>query len=431
MNNIKSGLTIAILLGILYGVYTTLSKPDPALPEGMTKSDVENLAPPDIDFGEDVEAPASKIADKKERAELPELPSRMGEDVSPAESIPAEDRTASRNSGNSVYGSSNSAPQLTPDGPSGANESDYQPVDPAPGNPAEDNAPSGSVYGGPSEGDLGLENPHRRPKPPALQPRNESGIVDPGVTPSTYTTPAQDFVKIAIHDYKRAIDSAKIAVDDRRFTDALGILSPFHNNQHLPEEQRKELHTWLDALAGIVIYSPEHHLDQAYVVQGTSHTLYDVANQYQIPVQLLQNINSAKVKDPRVLVPGTELKIVPGPFRAEVDTKRGELTLFLGKLYAGRFACSINELKVQPGEYIVHNKERDRDFFDVDRTIAGKDPNNPYGGYWIDLGNDVCIHGSPLSLGGNAAPQGCIGLSSHDASDVFGILSKESAVLVR
>jgi len=159
--------------------------------------------------------------------------------------------------------------------------------------------------------------------------------------------------------------------------------------------------------------------------------LYDVANQYQVPVQLLQNINAAKVKDPRILVPGTELKVVPGPFRAEVDTKRGELTLFIGKLYAGRFACSINELKVQPGDYIVHNKERDRDFFDVDRTIAGKDPNNPYGGYWIDLGNDVCIHGSPLSLGGNAAPQGCIGLSSHDAADVFGILSKESAVLVR
>lgn len=424
MNNIKSGLTIAILLGILYGVYTTLSKPDPALPEGMTKADVENLAPPDIDFGEDVETPKSNLAIPSERPEPPDLPPMMGEEPSPAEPSPGDGvRTASRGGNGSLYGDPNTDPPQTSDEPSEAGGGGNQPVDPAPGNPGNEVAPPGNTYGNPSENDVGLKNPHRGPSNPE--------IVDPGVTPSAYTAPTQDFAKIALHDYKRAMDSAKFAVDDRRFTDALGILSPFHNNQHLPEEQRKELHTWLDALAGIVIYSPEHHLEQAYLVQGTSHTLYDVANQYQVPVQLLQNINAGKVKDPRILVPGTELKVVPGPFRAEVDTKRGELTLFIGKLYAGRFACSINELKVQPGDYIVHNKERDRDFFDVDRTIAGKDPNNPYGGYWIDLGNDVCIHGSPLSLGGNAAPQGCIGLSSHDAADVFGILSKESAVLVR
>lgn len=423
MNNIKSGLVIAILLGILYGVYTTLSRPDPALPAGMTRADVENLAPPDIEVGTD-EAIPSPSGFAKDETETPDLPPRMNPlPGDPAEESPAapEDRTATRP--NSIYGG---APPTIPDngsdaGPALPDESGSE-ASPSEANTTEpplEEKKLGSSYGNPYRG-----SPNQKISP--TDPTNGEVNKASAIVPIK-----QDLTKIALHDYQIAMSSAKLAIDNNRLVNALEILSPMHSNPSLPEEQRAELHTWLDALAARVIYSPEHHLEQPHVVQGNSQTLYDVANHYNIPAQLLQNINAGKVNDARILIPGTELKIVPGPFRAEIDLKRSEITLYLNKLYAGRFSCTFGAQALIPGEYMIHNKQRDRDYFGVDRTIAGNDPNNPYGGYWMDLGNDICIHGSPVGSTNDTSALGSIGLSSRDASDVFGILSKESAVLIR
>ncbi len=423
MNNIKSGLVIAILLGILYGVYTTLSKPDPVLPAGMTRADVENLGPPDIEVGTD-EAISSPGGFAKGETEIPELPDQMApfpddpSDKSPAES--ENDRTATRS--DSIYGV---APSAIPDkgsgaGPSSPDESGSE-ASPSEANTVEP-APEGNKVGSYGNPYRGSPNQKISPTDPTNGEVNKASAIVPI---------NQDLTKIALHDYQIAMSSAKLAIDNNRLVNALEILSPMHSNPSLPEEQRAELHTWLDALAARVIYSPEHHLEQPHVVQGNSQTLYDVANHYNVPAQLLQNINAGKVNDARILIPGTELKIVPGPFRAEIDLKRSEITLYLNKLYAGRFPCTFGAQALIPGEYMVHNKQRDRDYFGVDRTIAGNDPNNPYGGYWMDLGNDICIHGSPVGSTNDTSALGSIGLSSRDASDVFGILSKESAVLIR
>ena len=47
----------------------------------------------------------------------------------------------------------------------------------------------------------------------------------------------------------------------------------------------------------------------------------------------------------------------------------------------------------------------------------------------IDLGGDVCIHGSPNADAD--ARLGCISLSPADANDLYGILSKGSAIVIR
>ncbi len=61
-----------------------------------------------------------------------------------------------------------------------------------------------------------------------------------------------------------------------------------------------------------MIYSREHLLEVPYEVR-LKETLFDVASRCRVPYYLLANING--VSDPQVLVPGTQLKIVPGPFR--------------------------------------------------------------------------------------------------------------------
>jgi lipoprotein-anchoring transpeptidase ErfK/SrfK len=77
----------------------------------------------------------------------------------------------------------------------------------------------------------------------------------------------------------------------------------------------------------------------------------------------------------------------------------------------------------------VREKRPGKTFFSLDgRTIPVESPANPFGNAWLDLGSEVCIHGSPVE-GGNSQ-RGCISLSPRDASDVYGILSVGSQVRI-
>ena len=230
--------------------------------------------------------------------------------------------------------------------------------------------------------------------------------------------------------FDKAMREARSQIREGSYRDALYTLSIFYNSPDLEQHQHSELLDLLDPLAGEVIYSTNHHLEAAYEVRR-NETLRDIASRYQVPVDLLRNINN--VRDPDVLVPGTPLKVVPGPFRAEVDMARGELTLFVGRLYAGRCPVTFgNDPDPQPGSYEVRDKRTDREYYSQDgRTIDGRDPNNPYGDAWLDIGGQLCIHGSPSSGRVDNNGLGCVSLSPRDAQDVYGILSVGSKVTIR
>ncbi len=208
--------------------------------------------------------------------------------------------------------------------------------------------------------------------------------------------------------------------------EALATLSVFYNAKELTSEQRQDLMDLLDALAGEVIYSREHFLEIAYVA-AKGETLEQVAKRYEIPADLLARINAIEPNMP--LSDGTKVKVVPGPFRAEIDLQRNELTVFVGELYAGRYPVSTgSDPQPKPGVYQVIDKQRDRNYYGTGAPITGTDPRNPYGGFWIDLGQELCIHGSAENGSGS---QGCISLAPMDASDVFGMLARGSQVTIR
>jgi lipoprotein-anchoring transpeptidase ErfK/SrfK len=225
-----------------------------------------------------------------------------------------------------------------------------------------------------------------------------------------------------------AIKTADRQYSEDRLREALATLSYFYGTPDLTGEQRSELLGRLDALAAQVIYSRRHLLETAHRI-APNQTLMQVADEYQIPWQLLANING--VRDPVAIVPGTELKVVRGPFRAEVDTKSNEMTLFLGDLYAGRFIISVNnEPRPVAGTYTVQDKQSSRTFYDkTGAAIPAGSADNPYGNVWIDLGGQTCIHGSPSMKA--PASRGCISLSSDTADDLYSILSLGSSVLIR
>jgi lipoprotein-anchoring transpeptidase ErfK/SrfK len=231
----------------------------------------------------------------------------------------------------------------------------------------------------------------------------------------------------------RSYDNAKqVAMDQIKEGDlkkALATLSLFYNAPELTNTQRTDLVDLLDALAREVVYSRRHLMDFAFVV-AAGDTWDQISKQYDVPADILARINGLDPTQPPP--PGTNLKVVPGPFRAEVDLGRNEITVFVGDLYAGRYPCSFGqEPPPVPGVYQVQKKALDRNYYGSNgATIAATDPENPYGGYWMDLGDSLCIHGSSQSEGG-PSQLGCISLSPLDANDVFGMLIVGSEVTIR
>ncbi|MFK8115171.1 MAG: L,D-transpeptidase family protein [Rubripirellula sp.] len=225
-----------------------------------------------------------------------------------------------------------------------------------------------------------------------------------------------------------AIRTADRQYGDGKRKEALATLSLFYDTPNLSGEERSELLSRLDPLAAEVIYSKRHLLEQPYRV-GQQETLMDVADRFEVPWQLLANIN--QIADPVAVLPGTELKVVRGPFRADVDLNLKELTLFTSDLYAGRFPIGVgNDPQPKPGTFTVQDKQTERTFYNASgEAVAPGSRDNPYGKVWIDLGGQLSIHGSPSTT--SPTERGCISLAADLADDLFGILSQGSSVTIR
>lgn len=115
---------------------------------------------------------------------------------------------------------------------------------------------------------------------------------------------------------------------------ALLMLSEYYGDPQLSSAESNQLQELLSQLAGTVIYSTSHELEEPYHVQQ-GETLADVAQKYEVTPELLAKING--ISDPSRLSPGTELKVVRGPFNAVVD--ESGLRLVLRGRYAGRFTA--------------------------------------------------------------------------------------------
>lgn len=389
MNSLKSTCVVLILAGVLYGVYVTLNAPAPSSHNHAHHA--AEIQPPAIDFGPASQAPSlSPPTAQGTTGQLPLV-------TEPAVSLPTADASPTAN-----VPATFTAPDLTAAPPAVS-----PPVSPPANEPVVQAPPL-------------VETAPTAPPP-------TSNYELPSVSPpvADQSSPQREAYKL-----KNAWSAVEQHVKDGKLRDALKELSPFANNPQLTPEDRRAVHNWLDALAARVIYGPEHFLSEPHRVTRRDQSLYDVAAAYKVPAQLLQNINSQSVSDPAVLVPNTELKIVPGPFRAELSLTAGELTLFVGPLYAGRFAFTVGDERPAEGTYQVVQKDGAHAYIGRDgRQIPAGDSSNPYGNCWIDLGRGACLHGSPAA--GQGPALGCISFSPQDAYDLYCILSVQSEIVIK
>jgi hypothetical protein len=391
VDTLKSLAVISLLGAVLYGVYVVASKPDKPLPPEVAEM-AEAAEEPLIDDGRsslsvprieglrsvENERPVPKL-------ELAPSPARTAKEVPKADSAEQPSDLANADTGRrEIAPASFPAPDSYP-----ANEREGAPT---PDRPSRIEITSGRSS---AEADSEIEAAKKR---------------------------------VQVYAFHMAWKTARDQVAQAHHREALLALTPFYNDPAIPAEEHHELVGWLDALAAKVIYSTEHLLEPPHEVRR-GEDLYTVSNKYRVPYLLLRNINA--VRDNDVLIPGSKLKVLRGPFTAEVSLSRHEITVFVQKMYAGRFAFTLGPEPAPPGEYLVVKKEPAKEFASVNGALGPKDPRNPYGGLYIDLGNGVAMHSSPGEAYGDQR-HGCIQLAPRDAEDLMAILSKdESTVIIR
>lgn len=427
-------------MAVIYGAYVSMTKPPETLPEdvqgllavddGLDTAFDSTLGLPESLGGSSI--PGENLGTPLVNSEAPPSADMQRQEGRSTIDIPDNSLAAGAATDSNLSGQASSPVPLAdvgdtmPPGASAATQADIA------------NAYTNDRYPK-TAGDFALPNPDNID--PSFQP---SGVALPnagvGQAGGVATASAEDIglsgsdiatvtAEIAPNiGLANAIRTADMQFRQDKRKDALATLSIFYNTPNISVEQRNEMLARLDPLAREVIYSKRHLLEQPHRM-SRSETLQEVAQAYDVPWQLLANING--IQDPLTILPGTELKVVRGPFRAEVNLTLQELTLFMGDYYAGRFPIAVgNDPLAVEGSYTIQDKQTGKTFYNRSGTpVAPGSPANPYGNFWMDLGNQICIHGSPDPT--RPSKDGCISLAEDIADDLYGILSRGSSVTIR
>ena len=411
MNSLKTAFVSLILLGVLYGMYQVLQAPPVALDsdgymtqEAPTTAEVfigeEEISPDDL-FAED-DTELALIESSSEAPALVKTELEENEGISP--------------------------PELGDLQPQADDEPDSQVADP---NIAligkEDTLPSGGGFvrsqpepiSESETGQFGTGNLSPETVPPITETPDNTNLASRAMqVPSPlFKRSRNELTDVQFKsDMSQAWIDAEMLVNNLQYAQALNVLSYFYGDRRLSLKEEEELLTWLDALAAKVLYSTEHHLFEAYIVQSTD-TLSSIATAHGITEDLLYNINQTRFGNDGKLFAGLELKVIQGPVHAEMDVTGKTLTLFSGEAYAGRFELNFSPtMPFAAGSYTV-----------LTRTNGLTSGDSATSGYSIGLANGIEF----TEIGADGVPpdEG-IGLAMNDMFDVYSILSKESVVTI-
>jgi len=430
VNSLKNTIVAILLLGVSYGVYQVLTKPEP---KSLSTAEFHALTEPEIEVpGNLLEPPPPSenedFFSEPAESNAPAPPQFTAPPVEPPPAAPANDRPiapptmeaspskpapwsappvnkplpASGQSAPPMFGSDN---QASPP-PFGSTTPTTPPTDSRVSEslPPLQNGPEVPKLSASPLAELGTPAGSRPLDMPSNSEANipaQSGSGSIGLTGATAPLPTLD----------NSLQTARQLIAAGQMRQALAELTTQLQNPSLNAQDQTTLYKWLDTLAGKVIYSTEHHVQsQPHVVQP-NETLASLADAWRVPQQLVYNVNREKISNPFELQPGAELKKIAGPFRAEVDRASQTVTLYLDDLYAGRFKCVSVSPDMPLGVCRVENK---------------MESGHPAGQFLLQTGNSaVSLHAQPAA----GSPTGCC-FTQGDARDLFSILSVGSEIKV-
>lgn len=461
MQTIKTGVVVALLLAVCYGAFLALNAPEPNLPdellsefdwspeeaglENLTSVEMPSSAPAELQAPSTngLNAPGGLDVSTSSLASsgLPSLPSLSGNANGQANSfgqsssmslptlpaagstIPSGNHSVAATDGPAVSLGAGSGLDLASAYATGASgASQYQPQAQAQlqSQSQLQSQPSGAI----APGQL-VSQSHSSSLDAG--PAGQLPLLD-GVSNSA-GRPADSYQEQPTLPFPTAREQALELASSGKLREALQIMTRYYDSPELNAEQHRDLIDLLDALSKQVIYSPRHLAQSPYTI-AAGESLEGLALTYQVTPELLTAING--LSNPNALTPGSQIKVLPGPFRAVVSLSRNELTVFLGDLYAGRFPVSFGtDPSPVEGTYEVIDRRLDRTYYFMGgKVIPADDHRNPYGGFWLNLGQDLCIHGTPEMASDELQDAGCISLAPLDAADVYKILAKSSQVSI-
>lgn len=456
MQRIKTIFVFAFMTTILYGAYVVLYKPVPAPPAEVQSVMDAGLPEPDIGFGSEI-SPEDLLAnindDSASNLDAPDgetihigSAEDEGSFVSPAEDLDTSETVENSNDtafnlnedGSVISGSISDFGSSTDTELSAGTNNSVTTVD-----DGSFNLNSGDSGSSASDSDTSAEDNtfqlagnSATTSSDTFQVNSDTATLgtpvfdENAVTPAKNTTELETPIVAGANDFFDAWMSAREQVNNGELKAALKKLSAYQNNPSVSESHNQQLLSTLDYLAAEVIYSRNHHLQPAHLVKN-GETIESIAHQFNVPATLLRNINGLRAEVQPVT--GDEIKVMQGPFRAEVSLDHNELTLFLDDMYAGRFAVKVGTSPApRAGAFQIQAKQLDRSFITTTgQVVPGGHEANPYGDFWLDLGGNLCIHGQPNVAVTAQLPVGCIQLGKQDAADMFGILSTGSKVIIR
>ena len=251
----------------------------------------------------------------------------------------------------------------------------------------------------------------------------------PKAAPPAGSTPASTPASTARQSFAVLMATVRGELDRNRLLDAYRMLSRRYRDPTFTPAENGQIERLLDQLAGTVIYSTEHYIERPHLV-GRNETLEQIARRYKVPLQLLAKINGLVPSRP--LQPGSQIKVVSGPFSAEINLAKHELTLRLPDGgYAGRFAVGVGrDVPRIDKSYRVYDKIETPPGPVVTPGAASSGPLAKQ--KWIGLEGRLGIHvaANPADIGRSGADGG-ITLRAGDVDDLYDILSVGSQVVIR
>ena len=443
VSSIRPLATITFLVCVGVVLYLRINETEPVLPEGVGEFALEEdmgMDDPAADaFGTSADSDSSgsfAIDDGSGPPPFaPAAPQAYSGDAGgpppawtpPVTSAPADASASNTNAGNVAAGS-----QTIPE----------MPELPAMDAPEEQENLAMGNYRAPSEEDSPVNYPAAAGTvptslvaEPAVETQESLEVYDPSAVadqqaamskPSNTTTPTPQTSLFAATRV-----AVQAALDRGELSQALLLLSDWDGDPSLTAAEAEEVSALLGQLAGSVIYSSEPRLEAPYLVQA-GETLPQIAAKYDVPWQLLAKINGLSAPD--ALQTGQSLKVIRGPFNAKVDISSRELTLMLGRRYAGRFQVNIDpSISVEEGSWLVDQKLI---------TPAGGLYGNPNGA----TDSRSIVLSNPSTTGGQVAvirgpsdqsrvasepTDRTISLREADATDLYDILSVGSRVTIQ
>jgi len=246
---------------------------------------------------------------------------------------------------------------------------------------------------------------------------------------------------------------SKSKMDAGKLLDARKLLNGALNAGKLSEADARSARQMMSEINHTIVFSSKKFADDKF--GGTysvkpGQRLSTIAAEHDITWEFLARLNG--ISDPAKMKAGANLKIINGPFHAVVDKSDYTMDLYLGgtpgdtsAMYVTTFRVGLGSDDSTPtGIWMVEpqKKLKNPTYYSPrgEGVIAGDDPKNPLGEFWIGLtgidGHAVGkasygIHGTiePESIG-KMESLGCIRMLNEDIARVYEMLVEGKSTVV-